>query len=131
MPPTEEMLDVLQYDVRSHIDPTNLTLDEEKIKMDLMIVLVPLPLVRALAKVLRDAQNGPGPQQKINPPADQVVHLSTVLYDTIDTAVRNVAGNDDQNSKIKTLTNALVQVMNFVLQIVQLLILLRHQLTGS
>ena len=31
--------------------------------------------------------------QKINPPADQIVSLSAVLYNAINTAVRNVAGN--------------------------------------
>ena len=64
------------------------------------------PLYSALTNVLIKAcSNG----KRINPPADQVVSLSAVLYNAITTAVRNAAENDDQ--KIK-LTDALVQVMN-------------------
>ena len=48
--------------------------------------------------------------QKTNPTADQIVSLSTVLYNAINTAVKNAAENDDQ--KINTLTDALVQVMD-------------------
>ena len=65
------------------------------------------PLYSALTNVLINACRN---KKQISPPADQVVHLSTVLYDTIDNAVRNVAENDEQN--IKTLTDTLVQEMN-------------------
>ena len=68
------------------------------------------PLYSALTNVLINACKN---TKQISPTSDQVVHLSTVLYDTINTAVKKVAGNDDQ--KIKTLTDALVQVMDFVL----------------
>ena len=103
--PTREMLDMLQSDVQSHIDPTNLTVDEEKIKMDLTIVLVPLPSL--LADVLRNACKN---AQKINPPADQVASLSAVLYNALHTAVRNVARNNTATT-ITALTDALIECM--------------------
>ena len=67
-------------------------------------------LYSALTNVLINARKN---KKRISPPADQVATLSTVLYDTINPVVRNVAENDDR--KIKTLTDALVQVMDFVL----------------
>ena len=61
-------------------------------------------LYSALTNVLINARKN---EKRISPTADQVVALSTVLYDTI---VRSVVENDVM--KIKTLTDALVQVMN-------------------